>query len=391
MLCLPLTALLAAGGEFHTTKAKDGEGVFALLRRFHLSSYACNVERFYDINKMKPNAPLIKGKKYNLPVKIYKYNGISIRSTIGIDDWEQAVRIKQFNEAIHQLGVRKTSYLDSKILWVPYHLMECVPAKSVDKKAKKTSSKKNLKSFGKKRYDELFGDKHAHFRVEDQKLKGQVYYVVSGHGGPDPGACCAKGHATLCEDEYAYDVALRLYRNLLQHGATAYMIIQDDDGIRDEEILKCDKKEKCMGIHKIPLNQKKRLHQRAAAINKLYKKHKKQGAKVQKAIMIHIDSRAESKRQDVFFYHWGPSKSSKKLAYNLQNTFQKKYDYYQKGRGYKGYVSERGLYMLRNTLPTAVFAELANIRNVNDHERILRESNRQALANWLFEGMTGLR
>lgn len=392
-LCLQLSIVLAAQGEFHKVSVKEGEGVFALLRRYHLSNYACNVEYFYVINKLDKKAHLIEGKKYKLPVKIYKYNGKSIRSTIGIDDWEQAVQIKQFNEAIHQLGVRKTSYLDSKILWVPHHLMECIPH-TKNRKAVTVASdaapKKAKKEKG-KRFGQLFGPKYAHYKVIDQRLKGEVYYVVSGHGGPDPGACCALGHSTLCEDEYAYDVALRLTRNLMQHGATVHMIIQDTDGIRDDSILECDKDEKCMGTKKIPLNQKKRLHQRASAINNLYKKYKKQGVKKQRAIMIHVDSRAETKSQDVFFYHWGKSKTSKKLAYDLQGTFQKKYDYYQKNRGYKGYVGERGLYMLRNTAPPAVFVELANIRNKYDHKRILQKDNRQALANWLFEGMTGIK
>jgi N-acetylmuramoyl-L-alanine amidase len=131
-----------------------------------------------------------------------------------------------------------------------------------------------------------------------------------------------------------------------------------------------------------------RLKQRADAVNKLFYKYKKQKVKSQKLIMVHVDSRGKDKSQDVFFYHYGKSKSSKKLAYNLKEVFQEKYDYYQKGRGYKGYVDNRGLYMLRKTLPTSVYVELANIRNQSDHKRLLLKNNRQALADWLFEGLT---
>jgi len=399
---LQITLITAADINLHTVKAKSGDGVYSLLRRYHLSSYACNIERFYEINKLDKKAPLISGKKYKLPVAIHKYNGKSIRSTINIDDWETAVQIQQYNEAIYKLGVRKTHYRNSKILWVPYHLIECRPSTSKvlinDEKIVATKEKEKEKKSKKKKgvkTDELFGSEYEDYKIIDNQLKNEVYYVVSGHGGPDPGACCSavigNKDATMCEDEYAYDVALRLARNLKQHGATVHMIIQDTDGIRDGEHLECDKDEKCMGEHKIPLNQKKRLHQRAAAINRLHKKYKKKGYKKQKAIMIHIDSRSESKSQDVFFYHWGKSKTSKKLAYDLQSTFKAKYARYQKNRGYHGYVSERGLYMLRNTAPPAVFVELANIRNINDHKRLLYKSNRQALANWLFEGMTGVK
>lgn len=387
-ICLQIAFISAADITYHTTTAEKGDGVYSLLRKFHLSSYACNLENFYQINDISKKDHIIAGKKYKLPIKLYTYNDRSIRSTIGIDDWETAIQIKQYNEAIHKIKIRQTSYLDSKILWVPHHLIACRPTTSKIALKEKELPKKVIEGEIK---ESLFGPKYENVPVEDKRLKGQVYYVVSGHGGPDPGACCNKGSATLCEDEYAYDVSLRLVRNLMQHGAIVHMIIQDDDGIRDDQYLDCDKDEKCMGKHTIPLNQKKRLYQRAEAINTLYKKYKKRGYTDQKAIMIHVDSRTESKSQDVFFYHFGKSKASKKLAYELQSTFQKKYDYYQKGRGYHGYVSERGLYMLRNTAPPAVFVELANIRNIHDHKRLLIHSNRQALANWLFEGMTGIK
>ena len=394
MICLQITLMTAADANFHTVKAKSGDGVYSLLRRYHLSSYSCNIDYFYEINKLDKKASLLTGKKYKLPIKIYHYNSKSIRSTIKVDDWETAVQIQQYNEAIYKLGVRKTHYRESKVLWVPHHLLECRPSTAKvlinnEKIEKKEEAKKNKKKGV--ITNKLFGPKYEDIEVIDNQLIGEIYYVVSGHGGPDPGACCTSTSSTLCEDEYAYDVSLRLARNLMQHGATVHMIIQDTDGIRDEKYLECDRDEKCMGTTKIPLNQKKRLHQRAAAINGLHKKYKKKGYKTQKAIMIHVDSRSESKSQDVFFYHWGKSKTSKKLAYDLQSTFKAKYKKYQKDRGYHGYVAERGLYMLRNTAPAAVFVELANIRNKDDHKRLLIETNRQALANWLFEGLTGVK
>jgi len=47
--------------------------------------------------------------------------------------------------------------------------------------------------------------------------------------------------------------------------------------------------------------------------------------------------------------------------------------------------------MLANTLPPAVYIELANIRNKEDHKRILQKENRQALANWMMEGLTKIK
>ena len=50
-------------------------------------------------------------------------------------------------------------------------------------------------------------------------LAGLVFYLVSGHGGPDPGAIGIYQGRQLHEDEYAYDIILRLARELLTRGA----------------------------------------------------------------------------------------------------------------------------------------------------------------------------
>jgi N-acetylmuramoyl-L-alanine amidase len=43
--------------------------------------------------------------------------------------------------------------------------------------------------------------------------------------------------------------------------------------------------------------------------------------------------------------------------------------------------------MLRETHPVAIYAELGNIRNSRDQKRFIIEDNRQAVANWLCEGL----
>ena len=108
-------------------------------------------------------------------------------------------------------------------------------------------------------YEPLFGEKLAKYTIDSDELNGACFYLVSGHGGPDPGAIGElRGHP-LHEDEYAYDIMLRLARNLMSKGAKVHIIIQDaQDGIRDEKFLDVSDRETCMG-QAIPLNQVKRL------------------------------------------------------------------------------------------------------------------------------------
>ena len=233
---------------------------------------------------------------------------------------------------------------------------------------------------------EIFGNKHSTVLIKSEKLKNAVYYLVSGHGGPDPGAMAVYAKKSLAEDEYAYDITLRLAKELLAHGATVYIIIRDkNDGIRDDRILEIDHDEVAYGDEVIPLNQLARLKQRVDIVNKLYKKNK---GKFQRLIVTHIDSRSKGQNIDVFFYHHERSKNGKKLAESIHKTFEKKYKKYQPNRTYTGTFGDRTeLYLVRNTHPAMAYIEIGNIKNKKDQRRILDAENRQALAKWIGEGV----
>lgn len=234
-----------------------------------------------------------------------------------------------------------------------------------------------------KNYQPLFGKRLAAYNVVSSELKGATFYLVSGHGGPDPGAIGRIGKVQLHEDEYAYDIVLRLGRELLMRGAKVHIIIQDaKDGIRDDRYLPNSKRETCMG-KPIPFNQVRRLQQRCDQINRLFRSDREV---YKRAIFVHVDSRSKSNRTDVFFYYSDKNSESRHLAKTLKSTFAHKYNRHQPGRGFSGTVSARGLYVLRKTTPASVFVELGNIQNHFDQQRIILADNRQALANWIREG-----
>ena len=232
----------------------------------------------------------------------------------------------------------------------------------------------------------IFGKNHAEVMAKSSRLKGTIYYLISGHGGPDPGAMTKqKGGISIAEDEYAYDVTLRLAKELISHGAMVYIIVRDEnDGIRDDRILEIDRDEVVYPKKKIPLNQLARLKQRVKVVNELYAKHKGQH---QRLIVTHVDSRSKGQNIDVFFYHHKKSKSGKKLAESIHRTFEKKYKKYQPNREYAGTFEDRNLYLVKNTLPAMAYIEIGNIRNRKDQKRILDPDNRQALAKWISEGV----
>ena len=231
----------------------------------------------------------------------------------------------------------------------------------------------------------IFGKKYENVDIKDQQLKGATYYLISGHGGPDPGAVSIIENQQVCEDEYNYDITLRLARKLIQHGALVYMISRDvNDGIRDQRFLLNDHDEICYPDKKMPRNQLLRLRQRTNAVNKLYLADRN---KFQRVVIIHMDSRSKHEDLDVYFYYDKRSKSGKKLSLTLLNKLKEKYNEHQPGRGYDGTVTTRNLYVLQNTYPTATFIELGNMNHKQNQKRFLIADNRQALANWLSEGL----
>lgn len=339
--------------------AKNGDGIYKMLKRNGLDP-AKYTEAFVELNKTRlgKNNTLFTGVKYKLPNTENKTT-------------QQPV-VNEIQVLTEAEAIAKT---EAEAETEPASVSAAAP-KVVEPAVKAKSNTINFK---------IFGQKYSNIEIKSNELKGAVYYLKSGHGGPDPGAIGKYQNHQVCEDEYAYDVTLRLAKNLIERGATVYMItIDKNDGIRDDSFLRADKDEVCYPNLTIPLNQVKRLHQRVESINKLYNKN---GNAFQRLIIIHVDSRSKAENIDIFFYHDSKSNTGKKTATTLQQTFHKKYNEHQPGRGYQGTVSARNLYVLKNSYPVGVYIELANINHQRDIQRLIIPDNRQAVANWLAQGL----
>ncbi len=352
-------------------KPQKGEGIYSLLRRYQLPANNEYVQKFKEINQLLLNngAELVIGQHYKMPIARYVFDGKTIRSTLGYNDYQHAKDIEKYNKTVYRAGIKRKLYTDDFDLWVPL-----------------LSLPQNYTPMAENDFS-IFGKNHRNVTLIDNILKGSVYYLVSGHGGPDPGAIGKRGSYNMYEDEYAYDITLRLAKNLLEHGARVYMIVQDpNDGIRDDTILRGDSDEYYYGGAKISTETIPRLDKRAEIINNLYTQNLASSNK-HTVMILHVDSRSYSKRIDIFYYYENGSKESKDLANILYKTVKQKYSKHQPRRGYGGKVLTRDLHMLRTTEPTAVYIELGNIKNPLDQDRFVLENNRQAVANWLCEGL----
>ncbi len=331
LLVLVLSTLtIYAQNSVKTVIAEKGDGIFSILRKQGMDPIK-HYGHFVALNKdnLRDSIQLYEGRKYVLP---------------------------------------------------PFVEAEVEVVDTIQKKATER------KIIGKETEYSIFGKKYALVPNMSKDLEGAVYYLISGHGGPDPGAIENYEGKIIAEDEYAYDITLRLARELMSQGAKVYIIIRDpNDGIRDERILEIDRDEVAYPNLEIPLNQLARLKQRVDAVNTLYAENR---GKYQRLIVTHVDSRSKGQNIDVFFYHHENSKNGKRFAENIHTTFQNKYQKYQPNREYSGTFEDRtNLYLVKKTHPAMVYIEIGNIKSAKDQRRILDPDNRQALAKWISEGV----
>ncbi len=360
-----------------------------LLNRYFLTNSDCDISEFEKLNHLKISSTIPAGSKLIMPIFVLTYNNKTIRSSIGISDLHMAQNIQSYNLKLYQKKVRAKNYKQEGLILVPYHFFYC------DKQNKSTAQEDKIQTAEEEIVEEkptgknvtkyaIFGKKYQYVKRIDRKLEGKVFYIEGGHGGPDPGAQVVVEGRTICEDEYAYDVSLRVARELARHNATVYIITRDpNDGIRDGEFLICDFDEQTYPDLKVPVSQKARLTQRSDAINELFEKNAARGIIDQRLLVIHVDSRGKAQQTDTFLYYQNEDKKSYNLASSMLKTLESKY---AGRRDFKGTLTTRDLHMLRECKPTTVYVELGNIRNSFDRKRLMLANNRQAIANWLAEG-----
>lgn len=366
--------------DYLSAKPKKGQGIEAFLKSYLLRADESNIKKFKELNSefIDGKSKLNRSISYKLPIQIHRFNGKSIRTSINIKDYDIAKRIENFNKQLQKNKIKQKLFKDDKILWVPEELLENLI--SNDASIKSIPKPKSVK-------EPLYGPNYSFIEIQNYKLENCVFYLISGHGGPDPGAVGKKNGKELHEDEYAYDVVLRLGRKLMEYGALVYHIVQDSaDGIRESKFLNNSDKEIHLGGSKIPADQVERLSNRVKIVNSLYETNLDPNIQ-QFAIEIHVDSRLSKKNIDIFFYHKEGDNKGKKMADVIKTTIDKKYAKAQPGRGYEGTLSSRNLYMVRNLKPTTVFIEIGNIQNAKDQIRIMEPNNRQAMANWISTGI----
>ena len=118
-------------GDIHSVQPRPGDALSTILARYGFTKSNGLKQEFLELNGLNALSNLYLHKRYKLPIYLYNYDKKSIRTTIGINDWKKAVRIKEYNEMLLKKGARRTHFTKSNILWVPFtEMKEVIPSEA---------------------------------------------------------------------------------------------------------------------------------------------------------------------------------------------------------------------------------------------------------------------
>ena len=133
----------------------------------------------------------------------YPKNGDGITTFLKRHGYSGTASQREFIE----LNKGKFGKNNSLILGVRYKLP--VKGESSSKDTTQGSSGKRRQN-----YEPLFGKSLAKYNVTSSDLKGACFYLVSGHGGPDPGAIGKMGFHLLHDASYDIQLTKLIYEKI---------------------------------------------------------------------------------------------------------------------------------------------------------------------------------
>ncbi len=228
---------------------------------------------------------------------------------------------------------------------------------------------------------------------DKKPLLGWLVVLDPGHGGQDPGSSGRFNDQRVVEDEYVYDVALRVNRILRSMGALSFLTVQDrktgERSLKPQEIFPDERQEAYTGTSSVVRSGTWGLNQRLAygnTLSRTYPRHR------QAWISIHFD--VLGKNKVIEGVRVIAPKGSDKLAQALARSFAQ-YHRLRKNapiirNGDKTY-GLRNLFILNggNRISEKALIELGNFNNTTDVWRVRNPVTREAYARAIAEALLG--
>ncbi|AHH06688.1 Autolysin [Borrelia crocidurae DOU] len=209
--------------------------------------------------------------------------------------------------------------------------------------------------------------------IKNNSLKNKLIIIDPGHGGLDPGAIVKakdglNNEIFVVEDEYVYDIALRLYVYLKEHGANVELtILSPDHLIRDSvtanntfvnvknEVYNDYDLNKTDTVDSWINGTLEGLKKRLSVVNKFVNKYRNIKREDMLYISLHADNSVGAPRCMGFYYHsedeGGFDTHSKSIIEKMTADFKR-----------PPYIKGQNLYMLKNNIVrTKLLVEVRNL------------------------------
>ncbi|UPA13453.1 LysM peptidoglycan-binding domain-containing protein [Borrelia turicatae] len=209
--------------------------------------------------------------------------------------------------------------------------------------------------------------------VKNNSLKNKLIIIDPGHGGLDPGAIVKardglKNEIFVVEDEYVYDIALRLYVYLKEYGANVELtILSPDHLIRDSvsanntfvnvknEVYNDYDLNKTDTVDSWINGTQEGLRKRLAVVKKFINKYKNVKEQDVLYISLHSDNSVGAPRCMGFYYQ---SEDGKGFDAHSKSMIEKM----TKGFKRTPYIKGQNLYVLKNNVvKTKLLVEVRNL------------------------------
>lgn len=224
-------------------------------------------------------------------------------------------------------------------------------------------------------------------------MTGKVVIIDPGHGGNDPGSSGMHNGKRVVEDEYVYDVALRLVRRIKASGGVAYLTIRKPNvraprDLKVQEVFPNERDEVFALDGTRVVAGSRGLAKRIAYGNTIWNKAKKRSRVAW--ISIHFD--VVGKKSDIQGVRIIAADCEGSLAKALGSGFETAHrlrtEFPVVGSGDENH-GIRNLFVLglRNKVRDKVLVELGNFQNSTDLWRIRNPVVREAYAQSIVRGL----